>query len=177
MIGKKDWLFKKLTFTHKATLNDLATPTGDDDMSFQIDDVTRMEEGSSSVGNLGNTEQIFKDRSMLDGDVCRPDGTLKDASEMDFLNSLSEALGNLPKSSSYHDNYFFLNLKRRLPSDDSDEEESSSASDRHPKTKVSHISIVTIFLDYYYFLHALTSCYMRLPYVVYFYFDHALTMF
>ena len=36
---------------------------------------------------------------------------------------------------------------------------------------------VTIFLDYFYFLHALTSCYMRLPYVVYFYFGHALTMF
>ena len=39
------------------------------------------------------------------------------------------------------------------------------------------VVFVTIFLDYFYFLHALTSCYMRLPYVVYFYFDHALTMF
>ena len=140
MIGKKRK--KKLTFTHKATLNDLATPTGDDDMSFQIDDATRMEEGSSGVGNLGNTEQIFKDRNMPDGDACRPDGTLKDASEMDFPNSPSEAPGNLPESSGDRDNYFFLNLKRRLPSDDSDEEESSSASDGHPKTKVSYISIV-----------------------------------
>ena len=39
------------------------------------------------------------------------------------------------------------------------------------------VAPVTIFLDYFYFLHALTSCYMRLPYVVYFYFGHALTMF
>ena len=35
---------------------------------------------------------------------------------------------------------------------------------------------VTISLNYFYFLHVLTSCYMRLPHVVYFYFDHAVTM-
>jgi hypothetical protein len=83
----------KLTFTYKATLDDLVI-TNDNDMLFrEVDNVTWMEEGSSGQGNLagGNTKQYFKDTNMLDGDACRPDGTLKDASEILFLNSPSEA--------------------------------------------------------------------------------------
>ena len=99
-----------------------------------------MEEGSSGVGKLGNTEQILKDRNMPDGDACRPDGTLKDASELSFLNSPSDTTVNLPQSGD-EDGYFFINLKR--PHNDSDEEglSSESTSDGHPKPKVSYISI------------------------------------
>ena len=43
-------------------------------MSLPIDKATLMEEGSSGVGRLGNTEQFLNDRNMLDGDACRPDG-------------------------------------------------------------------------------------------------------
>jgi hypothetical protein len=95
----------------------------------EVDNATWMEEGSSGQGNLagGNTEQYFKDTNMPDGDACRPDGTLKDASEMLFLNSPSEAPGNLPEPRK--DDYFFLNLKRGLPGNDSDDEQSSLASD------------------------------------------------
>ena len=80
---------------------------------------------------------------MPDGDACRPDGTLKDATEMDFPNSPSET--NLPDLSK--DDYFFLNLKRSLPSDDSDEENEEesmyeSESDGNLKVKVKYISIV-----------------------------------
>ena len=98
-------------------------------MLFQNDNATLMEEGSSHQGNFagGNTEQYFKDATMLDGDMCRPDGTLKDASEIVFLNSLSDAPANLPELRK--DEYFFLNLKRSLPGDDSEEEGSSFASD------------------------------------------------
>lgn len=95
-----------------------------------------MEEGSSALGNFGNNEQpqAFKDKNLPDGDACRPDGTLKDASEMSWPNSPSEAQRNLPELS--EDGY---NLKRSLPS--SDEEESCSKSNEHPKVKVNYISI------------------------------------
>ena len=126
MIGKKK--FFKLTFTCEVTP---AIPTSDDGMLVQVGNVNRME-GSSSVtaGNLGNTERVLKDGDMPDGDACRPDGTLKDASEIEWPNSLSD----LPEKS--NNEYFFINLKRGLP-DGSDEEESSSTNDEHPKTKVS----------------------------------------
>jgi hypothetical protein len=115
-------------------------------MSLPVDKATPMEEGSSGVGRLGNTEQFLKDRNMPDGDACRPDGTLKDASELSFPNSPSDATINLPDIGD-KDTYFFRNLKRAH--DDSDEEESSSesTSDGHPKTKVSYISIAFISLE------------------------------
>ena len=56
----------KLTFSFKATL---IIPTNDNDMSFQVDNATQVEEGSSGIGNLGNMRQIFKDPNMPDGDV------------------------------------------------------------------------------------------------------------
>ena len=64
-----------------------------------------MEEGSSGVGTFGDTEQILKDSNMPDGDACRPDGTLKDASEMEWPDSPSEAQRNLPEMS---DNDYFM---------------------------------------------------------------------
>ena len=62
----------KLTFICKVI------STSDDDMLFQVDNQNQMEEGSSSVGNLGNhdAEWVLKDRDMLDGDACWPDGTV-----------------------------------------------------------------------------------------------------
>jgi hypothetical protein len=90
IIRKKEFL--KLTFICKVTLNDLVIPTSDDG--------NWMEEGSSSVSNLGNTERVWKDRNMPDGDTCRLDGTLKDASEMEWPNSLSD----LPETS--NNDYF-----------------------------------------------------------------------
>ena len=86
-------------------------------MSFQVDNGTQMEEGSSGLGNLAQgTEQFFKDPNMPDGDACRPDGTLKEASEMYFPNSPSEAPGNLHEVNKDNlDDYFFLNLKKGLP--------------------------------------------------------------
>lgn len=118
-------------------------------MSFQVDagDATQNEESStgSSVGNLANTEcRVYRDMNMPDGDACRPDGTLKDASEMNFPNSPSDATHDLPDISK--DEYFFLNLEKNLPNDatdDATEEENedklSSKSGWHPKVKFSHI--------------------------------------
>ena len=100
----------------------------DDSVLFQVDNADRMEEGSSGVGSLGDTERILKDRNMPDGDACRPDGTLKDASEMEWPDSPSEVQANLPETSD--DDHSVLNLKRSLPRDDSDEEESGSADER-----------------------------------------------
>lgn len=100
--------------------------------------MNRMEGGSKGVGTLGYTEQIFKDITMLDGDACQPDGTLKDASEMEWLNSPSDA--KLPELSNNE-----YNLKRSLPRDEEEpwgEEESNVESEGPPKTKVSYISIV-----------------------------------
>jgi hypothetical protein len=121
----------KLTFICKVTFNDLAISTSDDDMSFQVDNWNQIEEGSSGVGNLGNhnAEQVLKDRDMPDGDACRPDGTLKDASELEWPNSPSD----LPETS--NNKYIFLNLKRDLPCDSSNKDESSSASDGYQKNK------------------------------------------
>jgi hypothetical protein len=71
---------------------------------------------------VGGNDRVLKDVNMPDGDACRPDGTLKEASEMVFPNSPSEALLELPVSKDTpEDDYFFLNLKRNLPSDDSNE--------------------------------------------------------
>ena len=117
-------------------------------MSLPVDKATRMEEGSSGVGKMGNTEQFFKDKNMPDGDACRPDGTLKDASELSFPNSPSDATMNLPEIGDEDAGYFFKNLKRAHRNDDSDEESSSeSTSDEHPKTKVSYISIAFTCLE------------------------------
>jgi hypothetical protein len=101
-----------------------------------------MEGGSKGVGTLGYTEKIFKDGTMPDGDACRPDGTLKDASEMEWLNSPSEANLNLPELSD--DGH---SLKRSLPRDEEEldgEEESNFESEGPPKIKVSYIFIVFV---------------------------------
>jgi hypothetical protein len=98
-----------------------------------------MEGGSRGVGTLGYAEQTFKDSTLPDGDACRPDGTLKDASEMEWPNSPSEA--KLPELSD--DGY---NLKRSLPRDEEElgVEESNFESEGPPKTKVSYIFIVFV---------------------------------
>jgi hypothetical protein len=80
-------------------------------MWLEVDKATRMEEGSSGVGKMGNTEQISKDIDMPDGDACRPDGTLKDASELSFPNSPSDATVNLPQSGD-EDDYFFFKFEK-----------------------------------------------------------------
>ena len=124
--------FFKLTFNYK-----------DDSVLFEVDNADRREEGSSTVGTLGDTERIFQDRNMPDGDACRPDRTLKDASEMEWLHSPSQAQGNLPQGNlpeTSDNDYFFLNLKRGLPGDDSDEE-AGSASERKVSNAVIHQSI------------------------------------
>jgi hypothetical protein len=121
---KSKWMtVKKSVFKTYITYN-----IKDDSVLFQVDNADRMEEGSSGVGSLGDTERILKDRNMPDGDACRPDGTLKDASEMEWPDSPSEVQANLPEPSD--DDYSVLNLKRSLPRDDSDEEESGSADER-----------------------------------------------
>ena len=108
-----------------------------------------MEEGFTGpgVGILDDTEQFFKDGTMPDGDACRPDGTLKDASEMEWLNSLSEETRNLPEVPELtqlgEDGY---SLKRSLPCN---EEESNSESDGPIKIKVSYSSIVFTDLETY----------------------------
>jgi hypothetical protein len=108
----------------------------DDGLSYASDNATtRMEEGS--------TEQFFKDVMMPDGDACRPDGTLKDASEMEWPNSPSEETRNLPELTQLSEDGY--NLKRSLPCD---EEESNSESDGPPKTKVNYISIVFTDLEH-----------------------------
>ena len=47
-----------------------------------------MSESSSGIESAGNN--YLKDFSKPDGDACREDGTLKDASEMEWPNSPSE---------------------------------------------------------------------------------------
>lgn len=86
---------------------------------------------------MGNTEQMFKDITMPDGDACRPDGTLKDADEMEWPNSPSE--GNLPEPTQLSDDGY--NLKKRSLLRD-EELESNSESDGPPKTKVNYNLIV-----------------------------------
>jgi hypothetical protein len=79
-------------------------------MSFQVDNQNQMKEGSSSVVNLGNcnAEQVLKDRDMPDGDACQPDGTLKDASELEWPNLPSD----LPERS--NNQYFLFELETRF---------------------------------------------------------------
>lgn len=69
-----------------------------------------------------NSEQVYKDWTKPDGDACRPDGTLKDASEMEWPNSPSDL--NQPKEDRF-------SLKRKSPGD---ENESDS---ELPKAKVT----------------------------------------
>jgi hypothetical protein len=66
-----------------------------------------------------------KDNSKPDGDTCRPDGTLKEASEMEWPHSPSDLDAREQGSS----------LKRKLPinEDDSDDEENGL-----PKAKVTY---------------------------------------
>jgi hypothetical protein len=98
-----------------------------------------VEEGSSGVGNSHSTEQIFKDFDMPDGDACRPDGTLKDASEMEWPDSPTE--GNVSKQTQLSEDGY--NSKRSLPQA-CDDKESESESDGPPRTKVNYNSITRI---------------------------------
>ena len=90
------------------------------------------------VGTSDKTKLFLKDGTMLDGDACQPDGTLKDASEMEWPNSPSEQ----PVTQLSEDGH---NLKRSSPCDD---KESESERDGPPKTKVSYISIVFTDLEH-----------------------------
>src|ERR1700689_332106 len=75
-------------------------PIGGSKLTFCIDKVTRDDEAILGANNAffeawqdavegGSAE---KDKSKPDGDVCRPDGTLKDASEMDWPHSPSDSI-------------------------------------------------------------------------------------
>ena len=79
-------------------------------------------------GNDSDSEQIYKDYSKPDGDACRDDGTLKDASEMEWPNS--------PSDSNPHDNLGEENviLKRKSPDN---EDDSGYENVELPKVKVS----------------------------------------
>ena len=65
---------------------------------------------------------------MPEGDACRPDGTLKDASEMEWLHSPSDL--NPPESRESS-----IGLKRKLANDEGD---SSDENGDLPKTKVTY---------------------------------------
>jgi hypothetical protein len=78
-----------------------------------------------------NGEQIYKDCSKPDGEACRDDGTLKDASELEWPDSPSDSNPhNLNPGELEED----LILKRKSPGD---EDESNYGNDEHPKVKVS----------------------------------------
>ena len=97
------------------------------------------------VGTSDKTKLFLKDGTMPDGDACRPDGTLKDARQMEWPNSPSEGPGNLPEQPGTQLSEDGHNLKRSSPCDD---EESESERDGPPKTKVSYISIVFADLEH-----------------------------
>jgi len=65
---------------------------------------------------------------MPEGDACQPDGTLKDASEMEWLHSPSDL--NPPESRESS-----IGLKRKLANDEGD---SSDENGDLPKTKVTY---------------------------------------
>ena len=100
-----------------------------------------MGEGSTGVGNLSNTERFLKDGTMPDGDACQPDRTLKDASEMIWLNSPSGQTQNLPEPTQLSEDGY--NTKRSLPCGD-EESNSECESDGPPKTKVNSIVFVDL---------------------------------
>lgn len=89
-------------------------------------------------------EHVFKDTTKPDGDACRPDGTLKDASEMEWLDSPSAVPVNLPNlkenSIDFNDDlpsWDTLTKKRSLPSDGDESNENESVVAPGPKIKVS----------------------------------------
>ena len=111
-------------------------PDGEDDMRFDTwAHATQMEGCSRGVGKPGDAEHIFKDRTKPDGDACQLDGTLKDASEMDWPNSPSDMTQNLPN---LREDSLTLTRKRNLPSDE--DESNESECDVAPKAKVCYIS-------------------------------------
>ena len=91
------------------------TQNGDDQL-IEYEDNVRLDAWSDAMQeNDSNSEQIYKDYSKPDGDACRDDGTLKDASEMEWPNS--------PSDSNPHD--FNLGeenviLKRKSPDNEDD---------------------------------------------------------
>jgi hypothetical protein len=46
--------------------------------------------GDATQENTNNGKQIYKDYSKPDGEACQEDGTLKDASELDWPDSPSD---------------------------------------------------------------------------------------
>jgi len=80
----------------------------------------------------GDGEQAFKNWTMPDGEACRPDGTLKDAHEIEWLHSPSDLNAcNLREEQS--------SLKRKLSGD---EDSSDNEDGGLPKAKVTHNAIV-----------------------------------
>lgn len=74
----------------------------------------------------GSRTRVAKDQTKPDGDACRADGTLKDASEMQWPNSPSDSTREQREGSP-------ANLKRRLPIDDAESDD-----EKRPKAKVTH---------------------------------------
>ena len=99
---------------------------------------------SSSAIEAGT---YFKDASKPDGDACREDGTLKDASELEWPNSPSDPAPNFPKDSvsdsdAHHEDYLpsYLSKGKKRKYDSSDEEDSdimmdSPAHDKNTQRK------------------------------------------
>ena len=92
-----------------------------------------MSESSSAI-EAGST--YFKDTSKPDGDACREDGTLKDASELEWPNSPSDPAPNFPKDSvsdsdTRHEDFLpsYLSNGKKRKHDSSDEEDSDVSMD------------------------------------------------
>jgi hypothetical protein len=113
-------------------------PNGEDEM--RVDTPAHMAEGSRNVGEPGYAETFFKDTTKPDGDACRPDGTLKNASEISWLNSPSDDnnihMSDLAESQPDQEKNGHT-LKRSLPCDEDEPTEDEDDSDNALKAKVS----------------------------------------
>ena len=105
-------------------------------MEHSDDNVLSDAQSDSDAADVMRGEQIYKDYSKPDGEACQDDGTLKDASELEWPNSLSDL-------SPYTDN---LNpgeenvILKRKPL--SDEDDSGYENAELPKAvKVCHNSL------------------------------------
>ena len=70
--------------------------------------------------------RVAKDHMLPEGDACRADGTLKDASEIEWVHSPSDLTREQTEEPS-------VDLKRKLPVDSAESDD-----ERLPKAKVTH---------------------------------------
>ena len=108
-----------------------ATQNGDDQL------IKYGEENDVTQG-----ERIYKDYSKPDGEACRDDGTLKDASEMEWPNSPSDSN---PYNVNPGDSEESIILKGK-PLGDSDEDDSGYEKAELTKVKVSCNSLRKYFV-------------------------------